>query len=88
MILYLLKMPSPFGKRICTIVKCFPGVGNDFTPLQNAFPVWETVFHPCKMLSRLGKRFFTLVKCFPDLGNGFTSVLKAQIEEKWKQVNY
>ena len=42
-------------------------MGNDFTPLQNAFLVWETVFHPCKMLSRLGKRFFTLVKCFPNL---------------------
>ena len=60
----------------CTPAKCFPGLGNGFTPLQNAFPVWETALHPCKVLSRFGKRLYTLVRCFPGLGNDFTSSWK------------
>ena len=65
-------MLSYAAQPFCTPAKCFPGLGNGFTPLQSVFPVWEMALHPCKMLSRFGKLFFTLVKCFPDLGNGFS----------------
>ena len=48
-----------------------------FALLQNAFPVWETVLHPCKVLSRFGKRLYTPAKCFPGLGNDFTPLQNA-----------
>ena len=69
-------MLSYAAPLFCTPAKCFPGLGNGFTPLQNAFPVWETALHPCKMLSRFGKRLYTLAKCFPGLGNDFTPFCK------------
>ena len=70
-------MLSRFGKRLCTPAKCFPGLGNDFAPLQNAFPIWEMTLHPCKILSRFGKRLCTLAKCFPGLGNDFAPLQNA-----------
>ncbi|RGY94554.1 hypothetical protein DXA15_17745 [Parabacteroides sp. AM58-2XD] len=39
------KVLSRFGKRLYTLAKCFPGLGNDFTPLQDTFPTWETILH-------------------------------------------
>ena len=60
-------MLSHAAPPFCTPAKCFPGLGNGFTPLQSAFPVWETALHPCKVLSRFGKRLYTLVRCFPNL---------------------
>ena len=56
-------MLSYAAPPFCTPAKCFPGLGNGFTPLQNAFPVWETALHPAK--------------CFPGLGNGFTPLQSA-----------
>ncbi len=67
-------MLSHRAPELCRGVKCFPGLGNDFTRVQNAFPVWETTLQGCKMLSRFGKRLYKGVKCFPDLGNDFTRV--------------
>ena len=55
-------MLSYAAPPFCTPAKCFPGLGNGFTPLQNAFPVWETTLHPCKMLSQLGKRFYIFLE--------------------------
>ena len=70
-------MLSHAAPPFCTPAKCFPGLGNGFTTLQNAFPVWEMALHPCKMLSRFGKRLYTPAKCFPGLGNGFTPLQSA-----------
>lgn len=53
-------------------VKCFPGLGNDFTRVQNAFPIWETTLQGCKMLSQRGKRLYKDEKCFPNMGNHIT----------------
>ena len=55
-------MLSHAAPPFCTPAKCFPGLGNGFTPLQNAFPVWETALHPCKMLSQPGKRFYIFLE--------------------------
>lgn len=55
-------MLSYAAPPFCTPAKCFPGLGNGFTPLQSAFPVWETTLHPCKMLSRFGKRFYIFLE--------------------------
>ena len=67
-------MLSHRAPELCRGVKCFPGLGNDFTRVQNAFPVWETTLQGCKMLSQFGKRLYKGAKCFPGLGNDFTRV--------------
>ena len=64
-VLHPCKMLSRFGKRLYTPAKCFPGLGNGFTPLQSAFPVWEMALHPCKVLSGLGNGFTPLQNAFP-----------------------
>ena len=65
-------MLSHRAPELCRGVKCFPGLGNDFTRVKNAFPVWETTLQGCKMLSRFGKRLYKGVKCFPNMGNHIT----------------
>ena len=51
-------MLSHRAPELCRGVKCFPGLGNDFTRVQNAFPVWETTLQGCKMLSQHGKLYY------------------------------